>query len=192
MRKSPDTSAGVMKNLIAFGIDGLWVSKPDKNKVFKWRKLNSKRMLEMSPGKVKYEYESFLKLYKKLKFASTIFDYNEIIYDTLERDIEESERKVADSRNSSVYQDDGNFSRYESKEYLSGVKKDKRVDNAFLLLDMDIERAVRTNGKLFIFGDCAENAKPALTQFLRNKLRAFSPKLRVKGTFGVDIKLNKL
>ena len=125
MRKAPDEHAGDNKHRIKVGsVDAsMWISKPDKNKIFRWKKLNSENVIKDLPIKLTYDYVSFLKFYERCNLPNSTFDYySSYIYNELETYLEENES--ADASKLDTFNDEGFFGRYGFNEYANEFYKE--------------------------------------------------------------------
>ncbi len=150
-RKSPNEKAITKQYKIMYGNDSnLWVSKPDKNNLFKWAKISNIASL---PIKFKYDYLSFLKFFKKIKFHDMQFiNYTNLISELeglLESTLDETEEEDIDSKDTNIYNDNGFFAKYEIDNYIEYNNLNK--ENILIISDTDLIQASQ-HGNLSISG----------------------------------------
>lgn len=162
-RPSPTESANDNKNILTYGNDkNLWVSSPDKNLIYHWRKLNTKDILKYLYDKIqfknKYNYTLFLNFYNNLKYANTLFYYHPgYIIHHLEFILDEYER--IDINDNNNYRDfDGAFYKYNDNDDTSAsyvVKNlflnNPNINNIFIFNDLDLLYSIFT-GVITIVG----------------------------------------
>lgn len=179
MRKSPEEHANDNKHKIKFGSTdaSIWISKPDKNKIFRWKKLNSENVIKDLPIKLSYDYISFLKFYKRCNIPNSLFYYDSsYLYNELEVYLEEYESANATKLN--TFNDEGFFSRYGFDEFANDFyneHKDKK--NIFALTDMELLHASATNGVLIISGNIREKNKKKYTTELNELFKDYKIKV---------------
>lgn len=202
-RKSPTDHANDKKYMIRDGNDNkLWVSKPDKNKVFKWAKVNVKNFISIAssiPIKPKYDYASFYNFFKKLKLSNTICHCHDDLLLRIENvmglGLTISEDDEIDCSDLNNFTDDGSF--YVDGDYEDKLKelyaKYPKKKTIILFTSLDLIYASLTNGTLHIMIDSNCDDTKGFIDELKQKFKTYNIKVsQKKGQMYFDIKLKKM
>ena len=178
VRNSPADHAKYHDNQIMMGEDRkIWVSKKDKNETNKWVRLNSKNIIPHLPIVPKFEYESFLLCYKKVKIPNTLFYYhNEFTWALLEEALET--QRTINGADPNSYHDNGHYHRYSSNEFFDYTFKAKpKAQTIFVITDSDIIRSVAYKGSLIVYGMSKLDDRKDLIKSLREAFKDYSIKI---------------
>ena len=185
-RKSPSDHAKDKKYMIRNGNDNnLWVSKPDKNNVFKWSKVNAKNFISIAasiPLKLKYDYKSFYSFFKRLKVSNTICDCHDDLLRRIENGIglglSISYDDEMSCRNSNNFTDDGAFylDGYYERSLAKLYAKYPKKKSVIMFTSLDLIHAALTNGALLIKFDFNGDDKKSFFGELKEKFKQYKIK----------------
>ena len=151
---SPAEDAKNFKNHIMMGDDcDLWISKKTKSRVYKWVKLDEEDIISQLPLNPKFEYKEFLDFFEELEIPNTMFHYHDaFLLNKLEEELEEEEESI-DATDLYLYDDNGDFYRNESDEYIEDLfDSNPDTENIFMITDADIAKAITGSGTLEVHG----------------------------------------
>jgi hypothetical protein len=184
-RLSPNDHAKEFKNIIKFGNNSnLWVSKPDSNKVYKWKEIKSTydmykiySILDKENDKIKLRYKNLLKIIKQLEKNMNLQIIQYFIIN-LEHLVEAFDGQY----NSSNYLgDNGAYVHDHLDHNLNNLIKKYNTSYYFIINDLDLYLYLKTK-KLYINGIILDNKifldikKNIIDKFKNYKVKFYNSK----------------
>lgn len=154
-RKSPNDHAKKFQDYIKFGNNNnLWVSKPDINKVYKWKELKPSydiykiySIIKKENKNIQTRYKNMIMLLKQLSKKINL-EHTKFFISNLEHLVESFDNKY---KSNDYLGDNGFYGRYMVDDELKKIISSKNIDHSFIINDIDLYMYLETK-KLFLFG----------------------------------------
>jgi hypothetical protein len=154
-RKSPNDHAKNFQDYIKFGNNkNLWVSKPDINKVYKWKELKPSydiykiySIIKKENKNIQTKHKNMIMLLKQLSKKIKL-DHTKFFISNLENLVESFDNKY---KSNNYLGDEGFYGRYIVDEELKNNISSNDTDHYFIINDMDLYMYLETK-RLYLYG----------------------------------------